>query len=277
MKKNIDFSFLPTNIEGENYCNPYVELALNTHYKESYKILESIYYLGRWYASRKSLKMYFNIGDSTLKRRLDILEKCCLIEYFQMNTTNSYVKLTNEGASLVLKRITKLNAKTEDTYKLVQKSDIIYTLASKSFSNKELLSKNPNRDKMLRDIYNLSIIRETTSINTLEQNHIYVVNAKENEITLATRHINVIDFFKDGVKIYEFVSKYNLLDEIKINILLLTKEEEKALRTLSDIQEDDFKKSERKELLSYLYNKPLGISYEDFLQCLYNATKIITY
>ena len=130
---------------------------------------------------------------------------------------------------------------------------------------------------MLRDIYNLSILRETTSINTLEQNHIYVVNAKENEITLATRHINAIDFFKDGVKIYEFVSKYNLLDEIKINILLLTKEEEKALRTLSDILEDDFKKSERKELLSYLYNKPLGISYEDFLQCLYNATEIITY
>ena len=68
----VDFTILPNTIDKDEYCNKYIELALTTDFKDSYYILESIYFLGRWYATRNSLKNFFNVGDTTLKRKLDI-------------------------------------------------------------------------------------------------------------------------------------------------------------------------------------------------------------
>ena len=54
----VDFTILPDTIDKDEYCNKYIKLALETDYQDSYSILESIYYIGRWYATRKSLKNY---------------------------------------------------------------------------------------------------------------------------------------------------------------------------------------------------------------------------
>ena len=36
MRKKIDFSFLPTYIDKDNYCNIYLELALQKDFTDSY-------------------------------------------------------------------------------------------------------------------------------------------------------------------------------------------------------------------------------------------------
>ena len=272
----VDFTILPNTIDKDEYCNKYIELALTTDFKDSYYILESIYFLGRWYATRNSLKNFFNVGDTTLKRKLDILYKFGLIEYHLMNTPNSYVKLTNNGASLICKKKVRWDNTKNNFNTLLDKSDILYTLPKCSKSDIKLLIKKENRDELLTNIFGFRS-KDTISIDTLEQNHIYISNCNSNEITFAIKYTNTEDYFKDCAKAFEFVSKYEDVNNIKINILLMTKDSDGALGTLNIIKEDDFKKTERKKLLLYLIDKAINISYDDFLIRITKSTKVISY
>ena len=272
----VDFTILPDTIDKDEYCNKYIKLALETDYQDSYSILESIYYIGRWYATRKSLKNYFEIGDTTLKRKLDILYKFGLVEYHQMNTPNSYVKLTNNGASLICKKKIRWDVTKNNTSTLLDKSDILYNLTKHDKTDIRFIIKNENKDMLLRDIFGFHY-SDIVSIDTLEQNHIYISNCNSKEVTFAIKYINTEDYFKDCVKAFEFISKYEDIGNMKINILLMTKDIDLALDTLYIIKEDDFNKSERKKLLLYLINRSVNMSYEDFLIRITNSTKITSY
>ena len=277
MRNKIVFSSLPTYIDKGHYCNIYVELALRNHFKDSYVILESIYYIGRWYATRSSLKSYFQIGDVALKRKLDILEEFCLVEFYNVGTPESYVKLTNSGASLIAKKKIQWNSSKSNTALLLEKSKVLYALASLELCDKKFISKFNKRDSILKNIFNPHMFIEAPSVDTLEQSHIYILKIDYNEVVIAVKYVNTEDYFKDTVKAYEFFSKYRDIGDFKINIVLASKNEEEAKNTLIDIKNDDFKKSERNRMISYLSNKHIGIPYEIFLNKISKTTYVLSY
>ena len=118
---------------------------------------------------------------------------------------------------------------------------------------------------------------EAPSVDTLEQSHIYILKIDYNEVVIAVKYVNTEDYFKDTVKAYEFFSKYRDIGDFKINIVLASKNEEEAKNTLIDIKNDDFKKSERNRMISYLSNKHIGIPYEIFLNKISKTTYVLSY
>ena len=278
MKNKIDFSILPTTISEGDYCNKYVELALNTDFIDSYNILESIYHLGRWYATRKSLKLFFGLSDSTLKRKLDILSNFGLIEYYELNTNNSYIKLTNNGASLVNKRIMKWNSSNKDIQSLLRKSDMIYKIAScDDICNLQFFNKNINRDRLIQEALSKYYITNYVKVSVLEQSHIYIFSCTNSSIWFAIDYSNTEEYIKDCVKIYEFLSSYGVVNNIKVNIVLLNTDKYKATTTLDDVLNDDFKKSFKVKLLKYFISKNINMDFDSFLKQIASSTKLLSY
>lgn len=272
MKKNIDFSILSTVIEDGDYCNRYVKLALETQFKDCYNILESIYYLGRWYATRKSLKAFFEVGDTTLRRKLDILLKLGLVEFYEVNTPNSYIRLTENGASLVVGKSIRSNGNQTNTFSLIEKSNMIYSIAINSTKyNPGLLGKFNDRDSTLASTFHSSIdISNLIKIDELERNHIYVVGCSTDSITLSVKHSHSsesVELFKRITKAYEFISQYVNIDNVEINIIVAASLDDKDVveKSLSIIRNDNFTRLQRKELLCFFVDKHLGIAFEDFL------------
>lgn len=279
MKNKVDFSILPTTINEGEYCNKYIELALNTDFLDSYKILESIYYLGRWYATRKSLKLHFDLADSSLKRKLDILNNFGLIEYYETNTNNSYIKLTNNGASLINKRIVKWNnINNKDIQSLIKKSDMIYKIASSiKTSNLAFFNKNIDRDKVIQEILSKYNTTAYVKVSVLEQSHIYIYNCTDKSIDFAIDYSNMEEYIKDCSKIYEFLSSYGITYEIKANIVLLTNNTNDTLITLKDISEGYIKKSVRTKLVKYFNSKNINMDFDTFLNTIVSSTKLLQY
>lgn len=279
MINKIDFSILPKTIDKDDYCNKYVELALKTDFSDSYEILESIYYLGRWYATRKSLKLYFGLADSSLKVKLDVLKNFGLVEYHKTDTNKSYVKLTNNGASLINKRIVKWNSNNKkDISSLIRKSELIYTVASnKIMCNPDFFKKNIDRDKIIQDTLSKHYITNNIKISTLEQSHIYIFNCNNKFIGFAIDYSNMEEYIRDCIKIYEFLSSYEIANDINVNIVVVTDNINNTLITLGDVSEGDFKKSFRAKLLKYFISKNINMDFDAFLDKIVNSTKLLEY
>lgn len=276
MKDKPDFTIFPTKAGKGEYCNKIIEVGLSYYYPGSYSILETIYYLGRWYAKKSDIKKLHDIkSDEELKRQLDPLEKLCLIKYKQKHTHHSYIKLTSVGASLVKKKKSYWkNKKTNDTA-MLEKSDIIFTLAFLENSDLLFLGKYDDRDENLSCIFKPINTMDVISIDNLEQNHIYIVNCNTKEITFGIKYSTLDIYIKDCTKIYEFVSKYIDVNDININIVLLTKDKEETKLQLLDVKDDDFKKTTRIKLVKYFLDRTIGISFEEFLPRIYNSTTIV--
>lgn len=276
MKYEPDLSILSTGIQKNGYANQYVEVALETQFKDSYMVLNSIYYLGRWYATKKTLKAYFEINNTALDRLLTPLKRFGLIEYHKTNTSLSYVKLTNEGASVVAKKRIRWDKTKCDIHSLLDKSDMLYQLDSNKEYNTDFLYKKECRNDIIIGMFNFRG-KEYPRIETLEQNHIYLVNCSCKEITFALKYTNTEDYFKDCAKAFNYISRYTNINDIKINILLLAKNEINALNTIDIVEKDDFRRSERSKLKYYLGTKRLDISFEEFINRISKSTTILTY
>lgn len=276
MKKKPDFTIFPTKAGKGEYCDRITEVGLLHYYPGSYSILETIYYLGRWYARKSHIKELHDIkSEEELKRQLDPLEKLCLIECNQKHTSYSYVKLTERGASLVRKKKSYWNNKNTNDKAMLEKSDIIFTLAFLENSGLLFLGKYDDRDENLSCIFKPINTTDVISIDNLEQNHIYIVNCNTKEITFGIKYSTLDIYIKDCTKIYEFVSKYIDVNDININIVLLTKDKGETKLQLLDVKDDDFKKTTRIKLVRYFLDRTIGISFEEFLPRIYKSTTIV--
>ena len=284
MIKKIDFnSVLPCTLytDKNGYCNKYVKLYLEEDDDLARNILESIYYIGRGYATRKALQNYFNISEFVLRTKLDILYKFNLIDYKNPKSENSHIVLTIAGTSFVLKRA--LQAVSNNDPKL-DKSNNLYFLAS-FLKDKEhstfFLEKREDRDNVLSN--NLASYPsgyfsscKEQSIIRLEEKHIYLLKQESNSFVYAlsittnktsTVSTLAISIVKKIISAIKFTSTYIDLYVASVGFIIVVNGEnthyvDKAVKT---IKNNDFSQKNRLELLNYLASKETGLGLEDIL------------
>lgn len=282
MIKKINFDkVLPNGIEDGGFINKYVKLYLEEDDDLARNILESIYFLGRGFATKNALKLYFNISDSTLRTKLDILYNLNLIEYRSKNKKTSHIALGISGASFIQKR--KLLAVSNINPRL-DKSNNLYFIASllkdKGHST-FFLEKREDRDSILSNnlasyIPGYFANSKEESIARLEEKHIYLLKQESASFVYAlsittnkasTVSTLAISIVKKIISAIKFTSTYINLYTAKISFIIVVNGEnthyvDKAVKT---IKNNDFSHKNRLELLNYLASKETGLGLEDIL------------